>query len=120
MHPNIAIALINSRRDTCPCGAHADEPYGYCRKCLARIAWRRHHRRTPRRRRAGTLVRRVARIFNPSASTGRPNTRPADAQPATAKPGTPGTPTSASLAHPSHDDSGQPIPAAIPGGESDA
>jgi hypothetical protein len=115
MHLQLAIALASARRYTCPCGACADEAYGYCRKCRARITWRRHHRH-PSRRRTGRLARRVVRAFSPPASTRPPNTRPADAQPSTPEPE---TPASAPQAHPPHDGASHPALAAVPGGESD-
>jgi hypothetical protein len=55
MH-NLALAVIlaDQRRRQCPCGAVADRPYGLCRKCQDRNAWRRKaistHRKTARRR----------------------------------------------------------------------
>jgi len=62
-HPAIPAALILTRRHTCPCGAYTSDASGYCTKCRARQAWRRHQRghasrsrRTPRR-----LVRRTGR-----------------------------------------------------------
>ena len=70
-------ALVTARRHTCPCGARNDEPYGYCRKCLARITWRRHNRhRSRNRRRASRFTRRAARILGnvlllPPTATGR-------------------------------------------------
>ena len=62
-HPATTADLILTSSHTCPCGAYTSDPSGYCTKCRARQAWRRHHpgpasrsRRTPRR-----LVRRTGR-----------------------------------------------------------
>lgn len=64
MHSALITALVTARRHTCPCGARNDEPYGHCRKCLARITWRRHHRhRSRHRRRAAWLTRLAARVL---------------------------------------------------------
>jgi hypothetical protein len=65
MH-NLALAVIlaDQRRCQCPCGAVAERPFGLCRKCQDRNAWRRKaisthrkatHRKTARRR----ITRRV-------------------------------------------------------------
>lgn len=42
MH-NLALTVIltDQRRRQCPCGAVADRPFGLCRKCQDRKAWRR-------------------------------------------------------------------------------
>ncbi len=42
MH-NLALTVIlaEQRRRQCPCGAVADRPFGFCRKCQDRTAWRR-------------------------------------------------------------------------------
>jgi len=73
MHPSIAAALISARRHTCICGAHSDEPYGYCRKCRARIVWRRRSRRpTWHRRRSARPSRRAARLFAAVLTSARP------------------------------------------------
>jgi hypothetical protein len=50
MH-NLALAVIlaEQRRRQCPCGAVADRPFGLCRKCQHRNAWRRKTA-TPRRK----------------------------------------------------------------------
>jgi len=64
MHSALLTELVAARRHTCPCGAHNDEPYSLCRKCLARIAWRRHHRHQSRYRRGSAwLARQAARLF---------------------------------------------------------
>ncbi len=67
MH-NLALTVIlaDQRRRQCPCGAVADQPFGLCRKCQDRNAWRRKasaSRRKGARRRIGHRVRRVARTF---------------------------------------------------------
>jgi hypothetical protein len=41
--------LAEDRRRQCPCGAVAGQPYGLCRKCHARMVWRRKTRRASRR-----------------------------------------------------------------------
>jgi hypothetical protein len=64
MHSTLITALVTARRHTCPCGARNDEPYGHCRKCLARITWRRHHQnRSRHRRRTARFTRRATRIL---------------------------------------------------------
>ena len=64
MHSTLITALVTARRHTCPCGARNDEPYGHCRKCLARITWRRHHCHPSRHhRRAARYARRAARVL---------------------------------------------------------
>ena len=64
MHSALITTLVTARRHTCPCGARNDEPYGHCRKCLARITWRRHHRNSSRhRRRVARFTRRAARVL---------------------------------------------------------
>jgi len=67
MH-NLALAVIlaDQRRRQCPCGAVADRPFGLCRKCQDRNAWRR--KTTPRRRkttrgRPARRTRSVAQFF---------------------------------------------------------
>ena len=64
IQPAIAAALILTSRHTCTCGAYTSEPSGYCDKCRARQAWRRHHRApAPRRRRTSRrLARRTGRF----------------------------------------------------------
>jgi len=51
MH-NLALTVIlaEQRRRQCPCGAVADRPFGFCRKCQDRSAWRR--KATAKRRKA--------------------------------------------------------------------
>jgi hypothetical protein len=112
-------SLIAARRNTCPCGACNDEPYGYCCKCVARIMWRRHHRSSRHRRRAFRLARRAARLlsltvlvpdraggerWSRQASSGRPQTGP-------------GTPAPSPLAPITLDDSARPARAGAPGGD---
>jgi hypothetical protein len=65
-HPNLLAALALDRVRQCPCGAMADRPYGLCRKCQARSAWRRKtssKRRQAARRRVGRRIRNVARLL---------------------------------------------------------
>jgi hypothetical protein len=60
------IALIEQRRHQCPCGAVADQPFGLCRKCQARDAWRRKttfSRRKATRGRLGRRTRSAARFL---------------------------------------------------------
>lgn len=49
VHPDLIAALAEYRRKSCPCGAVADPSWGLCRKCIARITWRRRARRPHRR-----------------------------------------------------------------------
>jgi len=35
------VILADQRRRQCPCGAVADRPFEFCRKCRDRNAWRR-------------------------------------------------------------------------------
>lgn len=68
-HPYLLAALAEDRRRLCPCGAVAERPGALCRKCSARIAWRRKttwtSRRTTRRRpvreRCLSLLRGIAK-----------------------------------------------------------
>ena len=67
MH-NLALTVIlaEQRRRQCPCGAVADQPFGLCRKCQDRNAWRRKTtstRRKATRRRFGRRTRNVTRLF---------------------------------------------------------
>ncbi len=59
------VALTEARRRQCPCGAVAERPKGLCRKCQARIAWRRKTAQPPRRinRRSTGRVRDADRQF---------------------------------------------------------
>jgi hypothetical protein len=45
----LIIALADDRRRQCPCGAVAQRPERLCRKCHARMLWRRRTTRTNRR-----------------------------------------------------------------------
>lgn len=45
VHPGLPAALAEDRRKCCPCGAAAEPRWGLCRKCIARITWRRRTRR---------------------------------------------------------------------------
>ena len=68
MHHNLALTIVltEQKRRQCPCGAVADRPFGLCRKCQDRNAWRRKaasSRRKAPRRRNGHRVRKAARIF---------------------------------------------------------
>ena len=60
MHPELIAALAVIRHHQCPCGAATGKTRGLCRKCQARIAWRR--KTTPASRRAARrLATRQAR-----------------------------------------------------------
>ena len=48
-HPRLIDALADDARRQCPCGAVAEQPERLCRKCHARMAWRRRTTRTNRR-----------------------------------------------------------------------
>jgi hypothetical protein len=60
MHPEMIAALANERPRQYPCGAAAERPWTLCRKCQARMAWRRKNDGTSRRA-ARRPVRRQAR-----------------------------------------------------------
>ena len=67
MH-NLALTVILAEQKCrqCPCGAVADRPFGLCRKCQDRNAWRRKttsKRRKATRGRIGRRARKVAQIF---------------------------------------------------------
>jgi hypothetical protein len=49
MHPDLLAALADDRRRRCPCGAVTEHSYSLCRKCHARVLWRRKTTRTSRR-----------------------------------------------------------------------
>ena len=71
MHPDLIAALAEDRRKSCPCGAVTGQPCGLCRKCLARVDWRRCGSRPSRRavrRRTGRQARGSAWIFAVAAS----------------------------------------------------
>ena len=63
----LAVILADQGRSQCPCGAVADRPFGQCRKCQNRKAWRRKtnhvhrkaNRRTTGRRRFGGRVHNI-------------------------------------------------------------
>ena len=48
-NPTLIAALADERRRQCPCGAVAERPDRLCRKCHARMTWRRKTTRTSRR-----------------------------------------------------------------------
>ena len=48
-HPDLTAALADDRRRQCPCGAAAERRDRLCRKCQARMSWRRRTTRTNRR-----------------------------------------------------------------------
>lgn len=47
--PRLIAALADDRHRQCPCGAVAERPDRLCRKCRARLLWRRKTTRTSRR-----------------------------------------------------------------------
>jgi hypothetical protein len=47
--PRLIAALADNRHRLCPCGAVAQRPDRLCRKCRARMLWRRKTTRTSRR-----------------------------------------------------------------------
>jgi hypothetical protein len=48
-HPRLIAALADGTHRQCPCGALAERPDRLCRKCHARMLWRRKTTRTSRR-----------------------------------------------------------------------
>lgn len=73
MHSSLIFLLAEDwHRRSCPCGAISEHPYGLCRKCHARMTWRRRTaettRRAARRRRRGRQVRERARLVALAAS----------------------------------------------------
>lgn len=67
MH-NLALTVIlaEQRRRQCPCGAVADRPFGFCRKCQDRNAWRRKataKQRKATRRRTSRRLRDAVRLM---------------------------------------------------------
>jgi hypothetical protein len=56
-------ALAGDMRRHCPCGAVAEQPDGLCRKCHARMLWRRKTARTSRRAARRLAKRRGARLL---------------------------------------------------------
>lgn len=78
MHPTLVPLLTEDRhRQSCPCGAVPEHPYGLCRKCQARMTWRRRTadapRRAARRQRRGRSAREHARMLALAASMVRAN-----------------------------------------------
>jgi len=55
----LIVALAAQRRRQCPCGAVAERPFGSCRKCQARKAWRRKTTTPRRKANRGRSARRV-------------------------------------------------------------
>lgn len=81
MRYSITIALAEDRRRFCPCGAVTEHPYGMCRKCHARMTWRRHKTQSRRHtvgRRSSRLARDRARALAFAASRFRPTGTEAD------------------------------------------
>jgi hypothetical protein len=48
-HPKLIAVLADDQHRHCPCGAVAERPQRLCRKCHARMTWRRKTTRTSRR-----------------------------------------------------------------------
>jgi hypothetical protein len=48
-HPKLIAVLADDQHRHCPCGAVGEQPQRLCRKCHARMAWRRKTTRTSRR-----------------------------------------------------------------------
>ena len=48
-HPRLIAALADDTHRQCPCGALVERPDRLCRKCHARMLWRRKTTRTSRR-----------------------------------------------------------------------
>jgi hypothetical protein len=66
MHTDLLAPPAEGRRRQCPCGAVTEHSYHLCRKCRARIVWRRKTTRTNRRmarRLAARQARAGARTF---------------------------------------------------------
>lgn len=64
--PHFVAALADERHRQCPCGAVAERPDRLCRKCHARMLWRRKTTRTSRRaarREAALQAHEGTRIF---------------------------------------------------------
>jgi len=71
MHPDLTAALAEDRHKSCPCGAFTDQPHSLCRRCRARMGWRRCTSRPSRRavrRSAGRQTRGRAWIIAVAAS----------------------------------------------------
>ena len=62
IRPDFVAALHMEKQRQCPCGAIAEHRYGLCRKCRARVAWRRHNAATSRRRSRRLAVRHVRNL----------------------------------------------------------
>lgn len=60
MHLEVKAALAADLHRRCPCGAVTERPGTLCRKCQARMAWRRKYDATSRRA-ARRIARRQAR-----------------------------------------------------------
>ena len=66
MHTDLLAPPAEGRRRQCPCGAVTEHSHYLCRKCRARIVWRRKTTRTSRRvarRLAARQARAGARTF---------------------------------------------------------
>jgi hypothetical protein len=77
-HPRLIAVLAQDRRRQCPCGAVADRPYSLCRKCQARVAWRRKAMRTRRRAARRAVARYGARFWADTLSLLQINSKGCD------------------------------------------
>jgi hypothetical protein len=80
-HSLIIMAMASDRHRFCLCGALTEHPSGLCRKCHARMTWRRHNTRPRRRtirRRSGRQARDRARVLAFAASMFNPTRKEAD------------------------------------------
>ena len=59
----LTVLLTDQRRRQCPCGAVADRPFGLCRKCQDRNAWRRKTTRGRPARRTRSVAQFFAGMF---------------------------------------------------------
>jgi hypothetical protein len=77
-HPHLIAVLAQDQRRQCPCGAVADRPYSLCRKCQARVAWRRKAMRTRRRAARWAVARYGARFWADTLSLLQINSKGCD------------------------------------------
>jgi hypothetical protein len=77
-HPHLIAALADDQRRQCLCGAVADRPYSLCRKCQARMAWRRKAMRTRRRAARRAAARHAGRLWADALSLLQINSKRGD------------------------------------------
>jgi hypothetical protein len=65
VHPNLIAALVDDRRQFCPCGGVASQPYQLCRSCFVRIG---RPSRDCGRHQVNSYVRALARTLAVAAS----------------------------------------------------